>query len=304
MRLPIVWSSVEVRKAIRAIGKILVSVGILLFLFVGYQLWGTGLAEARGQRDLATRFHQRALTSGPTAPSPSNEPPPTTTLPPFDLGDAVAMIEIPKIDVTKFVVEGVDPENLKVGPGHYPGTPLPGERGNAAIAGHRTTYGAPFYDLNELSPGDEIVVTTAAGRFEYEVSETLIVDPMEGVWVINNTTDDRLTLTTCHPRFSAAQRLVVVGKLKTPAVLSASSIEPTSALSKPRADLNGGLSGQPLNNVPAIAWGLLAGAIWVAGWFFGRMWRRWPAYAITVVPFLVALFAFYDNVARLLPADF
>ncbi|MGH9179973.1 MAG: sortase, partial [Acidimicrobiales bacterium] len=161
----------DLRRVIRGLGKALISIGILLFLFVGYQLWGTGIAEARGQRDLEKKFAQRALlTSVPTIPSPSGGPATTTTLPPIDLGDSVAMIEIPKIDLKKFVIEGVDVEDLKAGPGHYPGTPLPGEKGNAAIAGHRTTYGAPFSDLDDLSAGDQIFVTTGAGRFQYDVT--------------------------------------------------------------------------------------------------------------------------------------
>jgi len=295
---------VDIRKAIRGAGKALISVGILLFLFVGYQLWGTGIAEARGQRDLEKRFQQRQLlTSVPTIPNPTGGPVTTTTVPPIDLGDSVAMIEIPKIDVKKFVIEGVDVEDLKAGPGHYPGTPLPGEKGNAAIAGHRTTYGAPFYDLNELSAGDQIFVTTAAGRFEYDVSETLIVDPEEGVWVLDNTPDDRLTLTTCHPRFSAAQRMIVVAKLITPAVEAAPRAEPASTLTTPRVAVGGGLSGEAVSKTPVILWGAFAATLWAAGWVFGRKWRRWPAYAITAVPFLVVLFVFYENVARLLPAN-
>ena len=292
----------DVRKAIRGLGKALISFGILLFLFVAYQLWGTGIAEARGQKALEKNFQERLLTSVPTIPNPSGGPVTTTTVPPIDLGDSVAMIEIPKIDVRKFVIEGTDVEDLKVGPGHYPGTPLPGENGNAAIAGHRTTYGAPFNRLDELDPGDQLFVTTAAGRFQYDVSETLYVDPYEGVWVLDPTSDDRLTLTTCHPKFSAAQRLIVIAKLMTPAVEAAPRPDPAVTMT-PRPDFGGGLSGESVSRTPAFVWGGIAAAIWALGWVFGRSWRRWPAYAITAVPFLLALFVFYENVARLLPAN-
>src|SRR5207302_2511071 len=91
-------------------------------------------------------------------------------------------------------------------------TPMPGQPGNAAIAGHRTTYGAPFFNLNELQPGDPIFVTTRQGRFRYEVRETRTVSPSQ-LSVLNPTPDNRLTLTTCNPRFSASQRLVVVSQL-------------------------------------------------------------------------------------------
>jgi sortase A len=290
-----------VRKVIRGTGKTLISVGILLFLFVGYELWGTGFAERRSQHRLTASFQQRVT----TVPSlPGSEPVTTdTTLPPVDLGDALAMIEIPKIDVKKAVVEGVGVEDLKQGPGHYPGTPLPGQHGNAAIAGHRTTYGAPFYDLNELEPGDPIFVTTAAGRFRYEVVEQKVVDPSD-VWVLDPTPDDRLTLTTCNPRFSAAQRLVIVAKLVTPPaptpVPPPAQAAPTTT---PTHTLAAGLSGKATSKTPAIVWGAFAAAIWVGGWFFGRAWRRWPAYAVTAVPFLLVLFVFYENVSRLLPAN-
>ncbi|MEW6153093.1 MAG: class E sortase [Actinomycetota bacterium] len=295
-----------VRKVIRGFGKALICVGILLFLFVGYQLWGTGVAEARGQRELEKRFQERLLTSVPTIPPPSGGPATTTTLPPISLGDSVAQIEIPKIDVKKYVVEGVGVEDLKAGPGHYPGTPMPGEPGNSAIAGHRTTYGAPFYRVDELEPGDPIFVTTAAGRFQYDVKEWIIVDPEEGVWVLDDTPDDRLTLTTCHPRFSAAQRLIVIASLVTAPVEAAPRAPPAAVPDDAvpvRADLGGGLSGAAVSRTPAVMWGAFAAAIWLGGWLLGRSWRRWPAYALTAVPFLVVLFVFYENVARLLPAN-
>ncbi|MGH9278195.1 MAG: class E sortase [Acidimicrobiales bacterium] len=291
----------DVRTVIRGIGKTLISVGVLLFLFVGYQLWGTGLAEAKGQRALEDSF-QRRLTPLPALPgdSPTSSP---TTRPPIQLGDATALIEIPKIDVKKFVVEGVGVEDLKQGPGHYPETPMPGQKGNAAIAGHRTTYGAPFWSLDELAGGDQIFVTTSSGRFQYDVTELLEVDP-SAVHVLDPTGDDRLTLTTCHPRFSASERLIVVAKL-----MSAPSdtpppevVEPVERTSAPRS-LDAGLSGEGTSKTPAILWGLVAGSIWAGAFVLGRFWRRWPAYAIALVPFLLALFVFYENVARLLPAN-
>ena len=185
------------RRLVRATGIALVCVAVLLGALVGYRLWGTSLVERRGQRALAEDFERRPAGA------------------PVDLGDSVALIELPSIGVRKFVVEGVGVGELKAGPGHYPGTPLPGERGNAAIAGHRTTYGAPFGDLDALQAGDPVFVTTAAGRFRYEVTEQLVVDPDAGGWVLDATGDDRLTLTTCNPKYSAEERLIVVARLVT-----------------------------------------------------------------------------------------
>ena len=110
------------------------------------------------------------------------------------------------------VVEGVDRESWKKGPGHMPWTPLPGQPGNSVISGHRVTYGRPFFDLDQLSPGDVIEVETGIGVHTYEVRETRIVAPTD-VWVAGPRRGAWLTLTTCHPRFSAAQRLIVFAEL-------------------------------------------------------------------------------------------
>ncbi len=125
--------------------------------------------------------------------------------------DAVAHIEIPAIDVDAYVLEGTDAKTLDQGPGHYPGTPLPGQPGNAAIAGHRTMYGHVFHDLDKLTEGDRIITGTADAVTTYEVIEILVVDDSQ-TEVVAPTEDERLTLTTCHPIGSAAQRLVVVAR--------------------------------------------------------------------------------------------
>ncbi len=124
-------------------------------------------------------------------------------------------LEIPKIGVDEIVVSGVGVDQLKLGPGHFPETPYPGEPGNAAIAGHRTTYGAPFFALDELVAGDEIITTTALGRYVYRVSEITIVSPSD-IGVLAPTDDSRLTLTSCHPRYSARERLIVSALLDPP----------------------------------------------------------------------------------------
>ena len=110
------------------------------------------------------------------------------------------------------VVEGTDADQLRSGPGHYPGTPLPGEAGNVAIAGHRTTYLHPFYNLDGLAPGDPISVLTVQGLFVYHVVSIQAVDPTD-VAVVAPTPTPMLTLTTCNPRYSASQRLVVQAAL-------------------------------------------------------------------------------------------
>ncbi len=126
-------------------------------------------------------------------------------------GDAIGKIEIPTIDERSFVVEGTDSADLWKGPGHYSDTPLPGRHGTVAIAGHRTTHGAPFRHIDDLKPGDPIALEMPWGTFNYRVRTTRIVDPTD-VWVKRDVGHDRLILSACHPLYSAAQRIVVFAR--------------------------------------------------------------------------------------------
>jgi len=127
-------------------------------------------------------------------------------------GDAVGRIVIPKIGAGYDVVQGTDASSLEKGPGHYPSTSLPGLGQTVAIAGHRTTYLAPFRHIDELKPGDRIVLTMPYGRFTYLVQYHRIVLPT-ALWVTNNVGYDRLVLSACNPLYSAAQRIIVFAKL-------------------------------------------------------------------------------------------
>jgi sortase A len=126
-------------------------------------------------------------------------------------GDAIARIVIPAIGVSEYVVEGTDTEDLRKGPGHYPNTPLPGEPGTSAIAGHRTTYGAPFRDIDQLEPGQVIRVDMPDGTFVYRVEEVRIVDDQD-LSVLEPVGHRRLMLSACHPLYSAAERVIVFAR--------------------------------------------------------------------------------------------
>ena len=126
-------------------------------------------------------------------------------------GDSIARIQIPSIGVDEYVVEGTDLESLRKGPGHYPETPLPGEKGTSAIAGHRTTYGAPFRHIDELDRGDRITIDMPDGRFIYRVEESKIVDDQD-LSVLDPVGYRRLMLSACHPLYSAAQRIIVYAR--------------------------------------------------------------------------------------------
>lgn len=299
-----------------AVGRTLIGVGTLLLLFVAYQLWGTAIQERRSQDRLERSFEARLATTTTTAkPRPGKPVRPTTTTvydaPPPVAGDPVAQIRIPKIGLTRYVVEGVGVSDLKKAPGHYPMTPLPGQPGNAAIAGHRTTYGQPFYDLDELEAGDEINVRTLQGDFRYVVDSKLVVSP-DQTEVLAPTDEARLTLTTCEPRFSARRRLIVSAVLDDeplpapPTTTSTSTIvaRPPREPSPAPSGLDGaGLSGDSAARWPTVWWGLATALAGVVIWFAGRRWRRVWAYAVGAPFFTVLLYLFFENVSRLLPAN-
>ncbi|NBU95412.1 MAG: class E sortase [Actinobacteria bacterium] len=233
------------RWGIGLLGRGLVLAGLAMLGFVVYQLWGTGLQTAAAQRDLDARFSAliAETPAAPIADTPSttavaptttvanpastttvveNSTTTTTTIAPtvwpadagIEIGDPIARIEMPALGTDHIVVAGVGVDELQQGPGHFPDTPLPGQFGNAAIAGHRTTYGQPFHDVDRLSEGDDIVITTPAGRFVYLVTGTRIVEPTDYyVVATDDPTTAVLTLTSCHPKWSAAQRIIVSATL-------------------------------------------------------------------------------------------
>jgi sortase A len=245
------------------VGRTLVTVGVLMFAFVAYQLWGTGIQTAREQSRLRREFAEMLETTVPLtslAPVTTIEPPTTDTaapdttttetttpieeLPPPvvtapSAGGALAQLDIPRMGLErKVVVEGVSPSNLQDGPGHFPETPLPGQLGNSAIAGHRTSHGQPFHRIDQLEVGDEITVTTLAGTYIYVVTGQTIVSPNDYAKVIPtlDPTKATLTLTSCHPAHSTKQRIAVFAELdigrSSPMTLPATAIgdEPGSDL--------------------------------------------------------------------------
>lgn len=206
--------------------------GGLILAFLAYQLWGTGLITAQAQaaaeaqledifEETIDQIEDAGLPVAPAVvgrpPTPVDEEPgePPPVLYPelaVEEGSPFARIVSQTANVDHIVFEGVRRDDLKKGPGHMPWTALPGQPGNAVISGHRTTYEAPFGDLDLLEAGDPITVQTATGTHEYAVREVIIVEPTD-VWVTEPREGSWLTLTTCHPRRSARQRLVVFAEL-------------------------------------------------------------------------------------------
>ena len=375
------------RWVVGGIGRSLITLGLMMFAFVAYQLWGTGIQTAQAQRSLTRQFDaqvaatQPAPTTTTTAPSTTDPPitdttpgvdpsTPTTTLAPVAPAakpipateQAVARLEIPRMGLNRIVVEGATADALTKGPGHFPETPLPGQLGNAAIAGHRTTHLHPFFDIDKLQPGDEIIVTTLNGRYVYHVTGTDVVAPEDYAAVIPTTdvTKATLTLVSCTPRYSAKNRIVVrselVASLSDP-LTEASPVVPvlpgdtattlpeegpatvvdtvaptaTTAAAGTTANTTAGPASSTADTVPvvvtppaaatpdafsdgwfsdtaaispSIQWGVLLAGIACGIYWVSRKFRRyWVGVLAGFIPFIVALYFFYENINRLLPPN-
>jgi sortase (surface protein transpeptidase) len=221
------------RIVVRSFGELFVTCGVVLLLFVVYELYVTDLLNRHEQTHLTQQLQQQ-WRKEPSLPAAS------TAHGHVSVGQAFAILHIPRLgaDYQRVVVEGTDQEQLAQGPGHYVGTAAPGEKGNFALAGHRVGKGSPFLELDTLRPGDPIVVETAQSWFVYRVlgdraTGDFGTDPsgIPGQEIVPPTdleeispTPDAaasvpasgayLTLTTCHPRFSARQRLIIHAKLE------------------------------------------------------------------------------------------
>ena len=187
----------------------------MIVLFVLWQLFGTGLVEQHAQQRLAHSF--TAATQFPRVEHAEHDPAPhvgrassgvvaqRSSGGRAERGSVVGRLQIPAIGLDQFVVQGTSENQLAEGPGHYEQTALPGAAGNVAIAGHRTTFGAPFNRLGAVIPGDLIYLTDAAGeRLEYRVDAQPVSVLPSDVAVLSDFGDNRITLTTCTPEFSRA----------------------------------------------------------------------------------------------------
>ncbi len=283
--------------------------GVLLLLFVSYQLWGTGLATNRAQNSLSSQFQAMQETT----PPPSDPTTAPTDLPIPDPGDPIGRIQIPTIGVDFIMVQGVDLKYLQTGPGHFPQTPLPGQPGNSAFAGHRTTYKAPFNRIDELLPGDLITITTLQGSFTYKVDAHpgedgkldlghIVVKPSD-LSILDQNVGNRLTLMACNPKYSAATRIVVSATLSTPPA-PATSLPDTGAGVTNNASTDSLANGDPSAWPAAIVFSLLTIAAWFGAWWLAQRWRKIRTYALATPIVLVLLFFAFQFINRLLPAGF
>jgi sortase A len=197
----------SMRRNVSIVGWTLIWSGIFIFGYLAWQLYGTDLVNARVQAEAMSDLERRMADVAP----PVVEEGPVLEEGPGE-GVGFALLRVPKVGLEAVVFEGVTTPILANGPGHMPGTPLPGQPGNAVISGHRTTHGRPFHDFDQLVVGDRVEVDTGIGTHVYEVRESFIVAPTD-VWVTDARPGAWLTLTTCNPKYSARERLIVTAEL-------------------------------------------------------------------------------------------
>lgn len=210
------------QRKLQITGWTLIWSALFMFGYVGYELFVTDLINSTIQTEAADGidevFAESVLPSVQEVPveSPPDTEESVVEFHPEDPppeGTEFGVFRVPRIGLEVVVFGGVTPDTLKKGPGLMPGTALPGQPGNAVISGHRTTYGRPFFDVDQLRPGDRIEIETAIGTHVYELREEWFVVAPTDVWVADPREGAWLTLTTCHPKFSARERLIVTAEL-------------------------------------------------------------------------------------------
>ena len=282
-----------------AVGRALITGGLLLLAFTAYQLWGTGIEQARSQRALERQFETAAVVTATT------QQPGMTTVPRVPVpGDSVGRIEIPSLGVDEWMVAGARLADLEKGPGVFAGSVLPGQTGNLAVAGHRTSYGAPFGDLDKLREGDDIIFTTAGGTFTYEVTGSKVVAPTD-VGVLAQTKDRAVaTLVTCHPKWTSKNRLIVTAELAPVHEPAAPTPIAETATGEP-GQITPGWWHDRSRILPTILWSGMLLAMWRAARRLARgsLGRRAGVWGITAVLFVPSLYMMFENLSGLLPAN-
>ncbi len=203
------------------LGELLITAGVVVLLFIGWQVWLGNLISGNAQSGEAQALSQSwggGHPSKPAAPAGRPDPGPPVVDPAPGIGGQFANLIVPRLgaDFIRPVAEGITADVLRTGIGHYPGTQTPGGVGNAAFAAHRTGNGSPFFDIHKLQIGDSVYFETIAGWYRY-VIRSLEYVPATGVGVLDpvpqapgiTPTDRVLTLTSCNPVFTASERIIV-----------------------------------------------------------------------------------------------
>ncbi|HEY7069639.1 MAG TPA: class E sortase [Acidimicrobiales bacterium] len=306
-------------------GQALSLVGVLIALFLTFQFVVTDLSASRAQASLTEAFRRDLLAAGTLALGPdasqssregfedvegigagvdtqefdADAMKERLTTP--EPGQPIAILSIPSIDLRQIVVEGSGSTQLAKGPGHYRGSPRPGYIGNSVVAGHRTTYGAPFRHIDRLEKGDRITVTTVDGQFVYEVRDIVTIKPGQDD-VTGPKFENLLTLVTSTPAYRTENRLAVVAELQdTPVVADDEAL----------ARRNPAIAADELGVfrdatawAPAVIYFQLLAGTWILAKLLTARWRRWSTWLITAPLLFTFGFLFLESAARLLPSTY
>ncbi|MBA2521955.1 MAG: class E sortase [Solirubrobacterales bacterium] len=228
------------RRAIQVVSTALITAGLVILLDAGLTVaWGEpvstldGWLAQRGAREELTQLEQR-YSQRPVTKADGRTDLKKVALRAGELeaeakdGDAIGRLRIPAVDLDIVLIQGTDEESLQKGPGHYPGTVFPGQHGTIGIAGHRTTYLAPFRHIDRLADGDTVVLEMPYATFTYEFESQKIVEPT-ALEVVRDVGEDRVVLTACNPVYSAAQRIVVTSRLVDVATAGEEDTQPVRA---------------------------------------------------------------------------
>ena len=299
------------------VGRTFITLGLLIISFVAYQLWGTGIEQAQSQKKLAAEFTRITSTTVKDQSAQYDRAV-------LQEGDVVGRISMPSLGVDTWMVAGSKLKYLEKGPGVFPQSAMPGHVGNFSVAGHRTSYGAPFGDIDKLRKGDLITVTSQEGTFNYSVTGSEIVPPTD-VSVLRTVDPTRAvaTLVTCHPKWTSSNRLIVRAELtsqQTPIVTPAVLTVATTDDSEPET-VTPGWFHDTSRVLPTLAWSAVLVAVWSVGSWIRRrhrrekgsarsrvlaVWNRTGTYAALVslsLLFAISLYVMFENLSGLLPAN-
>lgn len=295
--------------AIGVVGRIFVASGLLLLFFTAYLLWGTGVYTHQQQNKAKNTLATSSIVSEDVLAKGGKIPPGRPLTQP-KLSQPLFTLKVPRIALDIAVVYGVGVDQLKLGPGLFPdckvagnvgagectdGAKYPGETGNVAISGHRTTYLAPFWRVNELQKGDTVDLVSGRVRYRYRVRGEEVVDPTAGFQVVEQHGKSELTLTTCNPRFSATQRLIVHADYLGAGLVSAAPGASGKANRSTKAQFG--------NDVLALA--ALAVACALGSLALSKKYSRAAAYAsITLVGAIGIWIAVFPRVVAMLPSNY
>lgn len=301
------------RSRVTTISRVMTVAGGAIVLLLVYVFAVSSIPQRRSQSVLLEQFGQVLATSGArssstagadsgvltgdsTSGAPSNQPNFEVAPPPPERGSPVALLQIPAIGVQQVVVEGTSTAELHNGPGHYRASVMPGEAGNAAIVGSRTSNGAPFRSLDQLHRGDEIKVTTTGGTFTYKVDDVRTLQPTTDPDPVQALKVNRLTLLTSSPPYRGGERLAVFATLQGRPVAAQPGASPVAA-----GESDDAFAASADSMVLALLWTQLLVLAFLGTWWLYARWRAWTVWLLSTPVLLALMFVVFENLAGLLP---